>query len=185
MYTGISFFRQIPLAFWLLVLLLLGADLWTKAWAWDFAAHGRVVVLGDWLSVQKVTNSGGVFGLGQGLRVPLTLLRSLVVLFLLYLVGKQDAESKLSVPTLGLITAGALGNLWDNFSAWAPWSGNGEVRDFIRVDLGPAPDFWPDVLPWIFDPWPIFNLADSCICVGFVLMVTGLAKIRMGASDAG
>lgn len=59
----------------------------------------------------------------------------------------------------GLILGGALGNAWDR--AWAVaghWPG---VRDFIMVDLGFPP----------FDPWPIFNLADSGITIGFLLLL--------------
>jgi lipoprotein signal peptidase len=60
-----------------------------------------------------------------------------------------------------------------------PWEGNGEVRDFIRVDLGAQPGWWPDVLPWLFHPWPIFNLADSFIFIGFVLLISGLAVVDL------
>jgi lipoprotein signal peptidase len=30
---------------------------------------------------------------------------------------------------------------------------------------------------WIFDPFPIFNFADACISVGFVLLLTGVATL--------
>ena len=185
MRMGISFPGKIPRAFWLMVVVLFFADLWTKAWAWDFAAHGPVEVVDGWLAIQKVTNPGGIFGLGQGLRIPLTLLRSAAVVFLFLLAGRQDETCRLGVPTLGLLTAGAMGNLWDNLSSWAPWAGNGEVRDFIRIDLGPGPEFWPGFLPWPFHPWPLFNLADSCISIGFLLLITGLARIRLQAPDGG
>lgn len=59
----------------------------------------------------------------------------------------------------GLILGGALGNGYDRAAAmFGLWPG---VRDFIHVDLG----FWP------FAPWPTFNLADSGITVGFVLLL--------------
>ncbi len=60
----------------------------------------------------------------------------------------------------GLILGGALGNGYDRMLAqFGVWPG---VRDFIHVDLG----FWP------LDPWPTFNLADSGITIGFVLLLT-------------
>ena len=59
----------------------------------------------------------------------------------------------------GLVLGGALGNAWDRIQAFAGQLGG--VRDFIHVDLGFPP----------FDPWPTFNLADSGICVGFILLV--------------
>ena len=52
--------------------------------------------------------------------------------------------------SFGLIVGGALGNLYDRIKL-------GYVRDFIYLDF--APDF------------PIFNMADSCLCVGAVMMV--------------
>jgi len=59
----------------------------------------------------------------------------------------------------GLILGGALGNAVDR--VWAQVGQLAGVRDFISVDLG----FWP------FNPWPTFNLADSAICIGFVLLI--------------
>lgn len=164
--------------FWLLALGLLAADLWTKSWAHAYAATGEQPVFGAWFSIQKVFNPGGVFGLGQSMTLPLTLLRAAAVIFILWLVARQPRDNRLGVFTLALLLAGAAGNLYDNLSAWAPWPGNGHVRDFLKVDLGAAPSFWPERL-WPFHPWPIFNLADACIVVGFLLLLTGLARVRI------
>lgn len=168
--------------FWLLVALLVAADLATKAWA-----HGRLPdppamepVLGRWLALQKVHNPGGIFGLFQGWTLPLTLLRAGAVVLLVWLVRRQPRGFSTGILTLALLLAGALGNLYDNLSRWAPWPGNGQVRDFVRVDLGPPPDFWPGGL-WPFHPWPVFNLADACITVGFLLLLTGVARIQLHA----
>jgi len=169
--------------FWLMVLALVAADLATKAWT-----HGSLPeppalrpVLGEWLALQKVYNPGGIFGLFQGWTLPLTVLRAAAVVLLVWLVRRQPPGPGWGMFTLGLLLAGALGNLYDNLSRWAPWPGNGEVRDFLRVDLGPPPDFWPASL-WPFHPWPVFNLADACISVGFVLLLTGLARIHLHPS---
>jgi signal peptidase II len=59
----------------------------------------------------------------------------------------------------GLILGGALGNGYDRVLArFGHWPG---VRDFLHVDLGFPP----------FDPWPTFNVADSGITVGFILLL--------------
>jgi signal peptidase II len=55
---------------------------------------------------------------------------------------------------LGLIVSGAVGNAVDRIRM-------GEVTDFIHVDLG----FWP------LNPWPIFNVADSAVCVGAAIVI--------------
>jgi len=150
---------------------LVAVDLGSKAWAWRYASDGEVQVFGKVLTIVRVYNPGGVFGLGQDLTLPLTLVRLLAVVVLLVLVRRQPRDNSRGVLTLALLLAGAVGNLYDNLSSWSwiPWSGNGMVRDFLKVDLG----FWP------FAPWPVFNFADSCITVGFLLLITGLAVIRM------
>jgi signal peptidase II len=60
-----------------------------------------------------------------------------------------------------LILGGALGNLWDRATL-------GRVVDFVLVH-----DYLPRGLPgaaW-FDPFPAFNVADSAITIGAVLLI--------------
>ena len=90
-------------------------------------------------------------------------------------IERQHAQNTIGLATLGLLLAGAIGNLYDNLSVVMPWAGNGEVRDFIMFKV-PAPGFIPESI-WIFDPFPIFNIADACISIGFVLLLTGVAKL--------
>ncbi len=58
--------------------------------------------------------------------------------------------------SLSLVLGGALGNLWDRLAI-------GAVVDFIDVYYG----------TW---HWPAFNLADSAICVGAVMLVVSTFK---------
>ena len=175
---GKPFSRARLLFFWAPVLLLLFADLWTKSWAFMMIGDGIVPVSGTWLAFVKVWNPGGVFGLGQNWTTTLTLIRVIAVFGLFVVAARQADHHRRGLFTLGLLSAGALGNLYDNLSRWLPWDGNGMVRDFVMVDLGSAPTWWPDVIPWLFHPWPIFNLADSCISVGFLLLIFGWAKVQ-------
>ena len=58
---------------------------------------------------------------------------------------------------LALVLGGAIGNLWDRIYF-------GYVIDFIDVSL--------PFLPWkIFNPWPTFNIADSAISIGAVMLI--------------
>jgi signal peptidase II len=57
---------------------------------------------------------------------------------------------------LALVLGGAVGNLIDR-------AVYGAVVDFVLVR-------WPGG-PAVFDPWPAFNLADSCITVGAALLI--------------
>lgn len=164
--------------FFALVAALLAADLFTKWWAFDAVGEGAPPrgVLGDWLSIYCVRNAGGIWGFGQSLTLPLTIVRLAAVCVLLLFVKRQPRENRLGVFTLGLLLAGATGNLYDNLSPWMPWPGDGHVRDFVMVRFA-EPGWWPDIAPWLFDPFPIFNLADSCIFCGFVLLLTGAAHL--------
>lgn len=72
----------------------------------------------------------------------------------------------------GLILGGALGNGYDRVLARV---GHGPgVRDFIHIDLG----VWP------LDPFPTFNLADSAITIGFLLLLAASWRPRPSAHAA-
>lgn len=172
--------------FWIPVVALVIADLASKGWAFStLPEHGPTYVWGTWFGWQRLHNPGGVFGMGQSMTVPLTIIRIFAVGLLAWLAARQVRGGKRAVLTLALLEAGAIGNLYDNLGGWFGWSdGTGHVRDFIRVDLGAAPGWWPDFIPWLFHPWPIFNLADSCITIGFLLLLTGLGKVHWPGSDS-
>ena len=69
---------------------------------------------------------------------------------LVWLARTPRADWRTALP-LGLIVGGALGNLIDRLRL-------GHVTDFIQVYYWPGKD------------WPAFNVADSAICVGAVLL---------------
>jgi signal peptidase II len=72
------------------------------------------------------------------------------------LVGSRHLNS-LSAAGLALLLAGATGNVTDRII-------HGAVTDFLQV--------WLRFLPWhIFNPWPTFNVADSAVTIGAVLIV--------------
>lgn len=192
----------VRIAFWIPVLLLVPLDLITKSWAHDtlraaalaepqiapflegapFPIYPPLPVCGDWLALEWHENPGGVFGSMQSLTGPLTCFRGLAVIALIWFATRLPTGRRRTESLLGLLTAGAVGNLYDNLSFL--WGTNGFVRDWIRVDLGPAPGFWPDFLPWVFHPWPIFNVADICISIGFFDLLFGLADFSK-ESDPG
>lgn len=65
-------------------------------------------------------------------------------------------------PSFVLIIGGGLGNLSDRFY-------RGYVVDFIRLE-------WPGSPFAIFRPWPVFNLADSFVTVGGILLLIFILK---------
>ena len=105
------------------------------------------VVLPGIFHLTLVRNTGVAFGLfaGQGFLVAVTTV--LILLALLQSIWKRPQISAGSALSLGLIVGGALGNLLD------------------RLRLGTVIDFLD------FRIWPVFNVADSCITIGTVLLI--------------
>jgi signal peptidase II len=65
--------------------------------------------------------------------------------------------SSIGAAGLALLLAGATGNVTDRIL-------HGAVTDFLQV--------WLRFLPWhIFNPWPAFNVADSAVTIGAILLV--------------
>jgi signal peptidase II len=146
---------------WLLLgALLLGgcrADQATKAWARGTFQDTPVTVLPQVLELRYAENRAIAFSMFHQLpdraRVPLVLgLSGLAFLALLTLIWRMRRQGAARLFPLVLILAGALGNLQDRLL-------NGYVVDFVHVH-------WRD--RWSF---PIFNLADSLITVGTVLLL--------------
>ena len=81
---------------------------------------------------------------------------------------RLPAHERLHAAALALIIGGAVGNLIDRALL-------GHVIDFIQVYL-------PVIPLAIFNPWPAFNIADSAITVGVVLLL--LATLRAEAPRA-
>jgi signal peptidase II len=110
------------------------------------------------VSLTYTTNSGGAFGLARS--APLLFAGATVVVAGV-IVAASRRLTRLSVAiALGLILGGALGNLTDRALHGPGLSGG--VTDFIDLHV-----------------WPVFNLADSAIVVGaVVLAASGWARER-------
>jgi signal peptidase II len=108
------------------------------------------------LYVQLVRNGGAAFALATGVTWLLTLIAVGVVVAIFKVAGRLRSAGW--AVALGLVLAGALGNLTDRLFR-APGPLIGRVVDFISV-------FAPDG-----EVWPVFNFADSAICIGGALLV--------------
>lgn len=170
---------SLPWVRFVLVGLFVALDLWSKAgvFAWldtrpeslaiDAHGHARVALFGEWFAFMKSWNSGMAFGLFAEHQVILVIGRLIAVTVLAVLLWRVPKRSIFACAALVLVLAGALGNLYDNLflGNLRQWMGEdvklklGEVRDFIDVYFG----------VWDYH-FPTFNVADSCICVGAVLL---------------
>jgi len=153
----------------LLAAVMLAADLWTKEAIFEpLQEHQVDWVLGDWFGFTKVWNTGMMYGALREFSEALRWLRVVAALVVFVMILSTPAQSRLLLLALGLVLGGALGNIYDGFQF-------GAVRDFLLVDL--------DVR--FFDPFPVFNVADSAICVGVALLALGLLREDRSAAQAG
>ena len=112
----------------------------------------RVPVLGSFLRITNIRNSGAVFGIMRGAGSYFTFFSVIaagVLLVVLFFTRKSSTFVKVS---LGMVLGGALGNLIDRLRF-------GAVVDFIDVGFGDTAR------------WPCFNIADAAITVGVVLLI--------------
>ncbi len=171
---------RLPWIRFLVVGLLIALDLWSKesifarfappgngmlAEGMQLDAHGhpRFPVIADWLTVMLSYNPGAAWGSLGDYPYFLVIGRVIAVLLLAWLVIKTDRGQRVLLAALVLVLAGALGNLHDNLFLEPRGSDPfGSVRDFIDVYFGP--------LGYDYH-FPTFNVADSCISVGAVLLL--------------
>jgi len=135
--------------YWVPAVLGLFADLISKHVVFKaLTADSRVALLGPWLVLRLQKNEGGVFGILQGKGFVFVALTGVALGFVAWMVWKADPGQRLLHFALGLVTAGAVGNLIDRLSF-------GYVRDFIYLES---------------INYPAFNLADACICVAAAIL---------------
>lgn len=147
--------RSKAMLFWPLVVTLVAADRVSKIIA-EQALWPRNVpnpVFGDWFRWTLVYNPGAAFGLHLGpysrwIFLVLTV-GALVILFRLY--RQTENGDRWRTLAIGLVTAGAFGNLIDRIV-----SPRGVV-DFIDVGIGDS-------------RWPTFNVADMAVSTGAFLL---------------
>jgi signal peptidase II len=108
----------------------------------------EVSVIGHVVSITNVRNSGAAFGFapaGTGLFT----LASIVVAIGLLIYVARNPGSTWNDAVLGLIMGGTLGNGYDRIVF-------GTVTDFVNVHF-----------------WPVFNVADSAVSIGVVVLLAG------------
>lgn len=132
---------------WVLAALILIFDQSTKSIIIAWLDWGESWPAEGLLRITHARNTGTAFSLFQGHSNILSFVAVIAVAVLLWVYATTGAKSFILRLALGLQLGGALGNLLDRLQ-------QGYVTDFI--DVG-----------W----WPIFNVADSAISIGMVLMV--------------
>ncbi|WP_425148397.1 signal peptidase II [Deinococcus sp.] len=147
----------IPLA---LAALLVCADQALKAWARSHLSYGAAPIpfLPGLISWQLTYNTGAAWSLFSGSSVVLAVLRLLVGMGILAYLFLRP-QPRMMALVLGLIAAGAIGNTLDGLAL-------GRVTDML---YSPALSLVTRALR--AGSFPIFNIADSCVVLGTLLLI--------------
>jgi signal peptidase II len=141
----------------LVALVVVTADIITKIIVVAMLEGERPVrVLGGLAYLQLVRNPGAAFSMATGMTWVLSLIALAVAGAIVWILPRLRSAGW--AVGLGLVLAGALGNLSDRIFR-APGPLRGHVIDFVSV-------FAPNA-----EKFPVFNVADSAITIGGALIV--------------
>jgi len=146
------------LLLFLIAFLVVAADQLSKLWIRANLAIGESIFEIGFFRFLYVRNTGAAFGLFQGHSFTLTIINIVVLAALLVFVifiyhRYYYLDNTLGKIAIGLILGGQIGNLIDRLRI-------GYVTDFID-----------------FNFWPTFNVADSAVTVGIIILVFSLIRL--------
>ncbi len=160
-------------SFWIVLGVVVVLDVWTKWLAVRHLSRIPRAILGNLLTLQLVYNPGAAFGINVGAysRWVFLVLAVVALVVLGSMVRTTKPGDYARFIALGLVCGGAVGNLIDRVR-----NARGVV-DFIDVGIGSH-------------RWPTFNVADTAVSVGAVLLAYVLwmegreAERKQGATSA-
>ncbi len=199
--------RIIPI---LLIIGILIIDQWTKIYIKTHWVLGQEYRIFDWFIIHFTENNGMAYGmeLGGDLgKLALSVFRIIaisLICFYFYRILKQQKHKLGFLMSVGLILAGAIGNMIDSafygmwfndslyqIAEWFPESGGysqflyGKVVDMLYFPL--INGYFPDWLPiWGGEHFiffrPVFNIADASISVGIFIIILFYRSILLNES---
>ncbi|NVJ50881.1 MAG: signal peptidase II [Gammaproteobacteria bacterium] len=143
---------------WLgLTLVVVILDQWTKVWAVSALSGGRIIEVMPHFDFRLAYNYGAAFSFladaGGWQRYFLAGIAVAISLWIIYELARSKASQKWHGFAYAMILSGAIGNVYD------------------RVTLGYVVDF----IDWYWEKsgyhWPAFNIADSAIFIGAVMLI--------------
>ncbi len=125
--------------------------------------HQSYPLLGDVVQFTYIRNPGAAFGItigGRWLYLVLSVIACIVMIYYLFKLPSSERWGRYAM--MGIL-GGAFGNLIDRALY-------GEVTDFIDIGVGAY-------------RWPVFNVADSAVTIGIILLFTRLSAINRIVND--
>jgi signal peptidase II len=152
-----------------LALLIVLLDRWTKRLvAARIGMYSHIQIIPGFFRLTHTENTGAAFSLFADspshwktvLLIGFSFVAMVIVSVLLW---KQTRALTITGAALAFILGGAVGNLWDRVAS-------GRVVDFLLFYVKQY-------------QWPVFNLADSAIVVGAILLVSEILWGKSGAHE--
>jgi len=112
------------------------------------------IIIPDFFTLVNVTNTGAAFGSFRGNNTFFVIISIVALVVVATLLARKRQADPWRDLSLALLLAGILGNLTDRLLY-------GHVIDFLLFNLHTR----------YADPWPAFNVADSCISIAVVLFI--------------
>lgn len=114
-----------------------------------------ITIINNFFYINKIFNTGAAFSLFTGNNFILIII---AIAVLIYIDRKviDDIKSKISVISISMLIGGIIGNLFDRIVY-------GKVIDFLSFKFGTY-------------SFPVFNLADTFICIGIFLLIVGFLR---------
>ncbi len=136
-----------------IALLVILADQLSKWWIRSHLAMGQSLFDAGFFRIIRVQNTGAAFGIFRDQSLILTIVAfagvAAILVFAFVLRSRWPfLYSALAMSAVGLVLGGTIGNLIDR----------------LRPDLGYITDFID------FKVWPVFNIADSALTVGIIII---------------
>src|SRR5213075_3552824 len=134
---------------------LYALDQWTKHLVLRFVSPDEPrIIIPNFFHLVNVTNTGAAFGSFRNNNTFFIAISSVAFFIVLLLLVRRRSHDVWRDVSLALLLAGILGNLTDRLLY-------GHVIDFLLFNLHVR----------YADPWPAFNVADSCISIAVVLFI--------------
>ncbi len=150
---------------YVLAMLVVVLDQLSKQWVSSALQYGETVHLLPFLNLTLVHNPGAAFSFlsdaGGWQRWLFGIIGIAVSVVVVIWIARLSTSQRLLSLSLALVLGGALGNLWDRALL-------GHVIDFID-------------LHYANQHWPAFNLADSAITLGALLLI--VESLSSGRDD--
>ncbi len=130
-------------------------------------------IFGDFLRIIHVRNTAVAFSFGENFPYSIKLILFIIVpiiflIFLLIYIIKAEDITSLDSLGLSLIIGGGFGNVIDRVF-------RDGVVDFIDVKFYGL---------FGFDRWPTFNIADSCVVIGVIIMIIAIFVGRKNEQES-